>query len=70
MVEQVFEVVSELVVFSSSDSGVSQAEQNRQRLGRQLEGLLHKVSAPHVPCCMLSLLLQVINYRTMFLMVP
>ncbi|KAA6418674.1 MAG: hypothetical protein FRX49_11327 [Trebouxia sp. A1-2] len=38
---QVFEVVSELVVFSS-DSGVSQAEQNRQRLGRQLEDLLHK----------------------------
>ncbi|DBA96744.1 TPA: hypothetical protein ACH3X1_015586 [Trebouxia sp. C0004] len=39
---QVFEVVSELVVFSSSDSSESQAEQNRQRLGKQLEGLLHK----------------------------
>lgn len=69
MVEQVFEVVSELVVFSS-DSGVSQAEQNRQRLGRQLEDLLHKVSAPHVLCCMLTLHLQVFNYSIMFLMVP
>ena len=56
-------MVSELVVFSSSDSGVSQAEQNRQCLGKQLEGLLHKVSAPHVLCCMLSLLLHVINYN-------
>ncbi len=57
VVEQVFKVVSELVVFSSSDSGVSQAEQNRQRLGKQLEGLLHKVSAPCVLYCMSSLLL-------------
>ena len=70
MAEQVFEVVSELVVFSSSDSGASQAEQNRQRLGKQLEGLLHKVSAPHVLCCMFDLLLQVIDYRFIFLMVP
>ncbi len=70
MVEQVFEVVSELVVFNSSDTGVSQAEQNRQRLGKQLEGLLHKVSAPHVLCCMFGLLLQVINDRFIFLMVP
>ena len=70
LVEQVFEVVSELVVCSSGDIGVSQAEQNRQRLGQQLEGLLHKVSAPHVLCCMFGLLLQVINHRFIFLMIP
>ena len=40
---QVFEVVSELVV--ASGTGESQAEDNRHRLAKQLEALLHKVLA-------------------------
>lgn len=40
---QVFEVVSELVVANGSGTGDSQAEDNRQRLAKQLEALLHKV---------------------------
>ena len=44
-VVQVFEVVSELVVAGGSDTGESQAEENRQHLAKQLEALLHKVLA-------------------------
>ena len=36
-------MVSELVVADGSGTGDSQAEDNRQRLAKQLEALLHKV---------------------------